>query len=257
MSRRKLTPRDLERIAGRGIRLQGLSYASHRAGASQGAISRLVSGDVPFALGLDARFSYEGLTSRIRKWFKSELQTGDPPFDERMYIETTDSALLGALLKSPPLRTAILELMEGTGGWLQISGQRCSIEAVSLSATTLPPAVALLADLLEALTDAARGAHIAPRSAPPYPDLSTRIANLQLDVSDTRFWPKALFLTSTIIDSFEDILRMDELATGQSRRLEVLRFDGCYLRGDDIARLQSLKSLRELDLGGLDSPSVE
>ncbi|WP_394833756.1 hypothetical protein LVJ94_45350 [Pendulispora rubella] len=64
---------------------------------------------------IKASFSREGLTSRVVKLFKKEVQVGDPTFDDVVYISTDTPAETAAFLKSDDVRATILQAVTDGG----------------------------------------------------------------------------------------------------------------------------------------------
>ncbi len=82
---------------------------------------------LPKSTGVQATFSFEGLTERLLKIFKKELQTGDALFDEHVHIKTDTLEATEKLLASDELR-AIVEGIVGMGGAVEIDGASVIVE---------------------------------------------------------------------------------------------------------------------------------
>ena len=82
---------------------------------------------LPKSTGVEATFSYEGMTERLVKIFKKEIQTGDPLFDEHVHIKTDTEGATEKLLQSSELR-AIVEGIVAEGGAVEIDGAKVKIE---------------------------------------------------------------------------------------------------------------------------------
>jgi hypothetical protein len=190
MSRELLGPAALGRLFDAGLRVQGLSVGVHSSGGQSGGLSRGVRGALPWDLGFTATLSREGLFSKVGKLFKRELQTGDAEFDGYVFIETESPEPLAAVLADETLRQRILETMQETQAWVKLDGSVVSLEAVSLSDTQVPRAVAHVAAVVERLAAVAAAVGSGKRREPaPYPDLSGHANLLTQGSTDTRFWP--------------------------------------------------------------------
>jgi hypothetical protein len=82
---------------------------------------------LPKSTGVEATFAYEGLTERMVKIFKKELQTGDGLFDQHVHIKTETPDQTSALLESTELR-AIIEGIVSDGGAVEIDGATVKVE---------------------------------------------------------------------------------------------------------------------------------
>lgn len=82
---------------------------------------------LPKATAIKASFSPESLTSRVRKVFKKEIQTGDGIFDDEVNIRTDTTDATVALLENVDVRAPIESLILG-GGLLEIDGTHVRIE---------------------------------------------------------------------------------------------------------------------------------
>lgn len=82
---------------------------------------------LPKSTGVEATFSFEGLTERLVKIFKKEIQTGDALFDEHVHIKTDTEDATEKLLQSSELRT-IIEGIVSEGGAVEIDGASVKIE---------------------------------------------------------------------------------------------------------------------------------
>jgi hypothetical protein len=74
-----------------------------------------------------AIFSPESLSSRFRKVFKKEIQTGDGIFDDEVNIRTDTTEATIALLESVEVRAPIESLILA-GGVVEIDGIQVKIE---------------------------------------------------------------------------------------------------------------------------------
>lgn len=72
----------------------------------------------------------EGLSKKLVKLFKGEIQTGDDDFDAKVFIETDTPELAAAWLDIPSLRSAILPLVE-SGGGVEVNGDTVALRAYS------------------------------------------------------------------------------------------------------------------------------
>ncbi len=62
---------------------------------------------LPRPTAVKATFAREGLGRKVLKLFKKELQTGDPAFDDAIYIATETAEATRALLADERVRAAI------------------------------------------------------------------------------------------------------------------------------------------------------
>lgn len=76
---------------------------------------------LPRATAVAATFSQEGIGKKLVKIFKKEMQTGDKPFDDAIYISTDTPEPTKALLSSESVRE-VIRLHVGTAGPIEISG---------------------------------------------------------------------------------------------------------------------------------------
>lgn len=67
-----------------------------------------------------ASFSREGLGSKVRKLFSSELQAGDALFDDSVFVETSDHEIVKKLLSSSGFQSAVMEVIALPAGRLDI-----------------------------------------------------------------------------------------------------------------------------------------
>lgn len=99
----------------------------------------------------------EGLSQRVVKLFKGEIQTGDADFDAKVFIATDTPELVAAWLDIDALRSVVLPLIE-SGGRVEVNG-----DAVALAAwSTDDPA-----KVLDDRTAATILAHIEAVARPP------------------------------------------------------------------------------------------
>lgn len=84
---------------------------------------------LPKPTNVQAAFTAEGLTKRLVKIFKKELQTGDGLFDEHVHINTETEEATAKLLESDELR-AIIEGIVSAGGAVEIDGAFIKVDLV-------------------------------------------------------------------------------------------------------------------------------
>jgi hypothetical protein len=82
---------------------------------------------LPKSTGVEATFSPEGFTDKLLKLFKSEIQIGDPIFDQEVHIKTDSEDATTALLQSTDLRAIIERVITG-GGAIEIDGATVKLE---------------------------------------------------------------------------------------------------------------------------------
>lgn len=70
----------------------------------------------------------EGLSKKLVKLFKGEIQTKDAAFDAAVFIDTDTPALVTAWLDIPELRGAILAVVQG-GGSVAVDGETVTLRA--------------------------------------------------------------------------------------------------------------------------------
>ncbi|MCY1053951.1 hypothetical protein [Nannocystis sp. SCPEA4] len=93
----------------------------------QFAVRKLQLPEVP---AVQASFSREGITKKIFKLFKKELQVGDGTFDDIVYVSTDTPEQTAALLTSPDVRALILHAVDG-GGAIEIDGKQVVLKIPS------------------------------------------------------------------------------------------------------------------------------
>lgn len=101
----------------------------------------------------------EGLSQRVVKLFKGELQTGDADFDAKVFIATDTPELVGPWLDIASLRSALLPLIE-SGGRVEVNG-----DIVALAAWSADDPAKVLDDRIAATILA----HIEAVARPPEP----------------------------------------------------------------------------------------
>jgi len=84
---------------------------------------------LPKSTNVQAAFTAEGLSKRLVKIFKRELQTGDALFDEHVHINTETEDETAKLLESTELR-AIIEGIVSDGGAVEVDGAFVKVELV-------------------------------------------------------------------------------------------------------------------------------
>jgi hypothetical protein len=72
----------------------------------------------------------EGLSKKLVKLFKGEIQTGDEEFDAKVFIDTDTPELAASWLDIAALRSAILPLIV-SGGRVQVTGDAVTLTAWS------------------------------------------------------------------------------------------------------------------------------
>jgi hypothetical protein len=82
---------------------------------------------LPKSTGVEATFAFEGITQRLVKIFKKEIQTGDALFDEHVHIKTDTTEATEKLLESPELRQIVEGIVSG-GGAVEIDGADVKVE---------------------------------------------------------------------------------------------------------------------------------
>lgn len=82
---------------------------------------------LPKSTEIQATFSPEGLGTKLAKFFKREIQTGDGLFDQAVHINTDTADATSALLESNELRAVIERVIAGSGA-VEIDGPVVTIE---------------------------------------------------------------------------------------------------------------------------------
>lgn len=80
----------------------------------------------PLTSGMRASFVPEGLAQKLFKLIRTEIQTGDAPFDGVVYIRTSTPDITAAFLASEEVRAAIGRIV-GLGGDVRVTGDSCAI----------------------------------------------------------------------------------------------------------------------------------
>lgn len=111
-----------------GVSRAQLQHQQHSGSVHHGELEDddALHGGLPREARLKASFSKEGLGTKLVKLFKKELQTGDPAFDDVVYVSTDTSDATAAFLSDPSLRATIAELVDSGG--VQIEGTTVSCE---------------------------------------------------------------------------------------------------------------------------------
>jgi MinD superfamily P-loop ATPase len=76
---------------------------------------------LPKATPLGAVFSRESFGKKLVKLFKSELQVGDPAFDDVVYVIAKDKETASRFLADPSARAEVARLV-GDGATIEIDG---------------------------------------------------------------------------------------------------------------------------------------
>ncbi len=97
---------------------------------------------LPRATAVAATFSQEGIGKKLVKLFKKELQTGDKPFDDAIYISTDTPEPTKALLSSDSVRE-VISLNVSTGGPIEIHGTTVKVILAGRQETEDPSVVTL------------------------------------------------------------------------------------------------------------------
>jgi hypothetical protein len=85
---------------------------------------------LPAASPLAVVFSKEGIVKKLSKIFKKELQVGDPQFDARVFIATSDEDTTRRFLENGDARRLVMEFVSD-GGTVAIEGAKLTIHAVN------------------------------------------------------------------------------------------------------------------------------
>src|SRR5262249_43917688 len=84
---------------------------------------------LPAAPAVQARFTHEGLDSKVIKVFRKEIQTGDKQFDDAVYIRTSTPEATTAFLARSEIR-GVLGPLVARGGHLEVQGNVVTGEAL-------------------------------------------------------------------------------------------------------------------------------
>jgi class 3 adenylate cyclase len=82
---------------------------------------------LPRSAAVVASFTREGLGHKLKKIVKKELQTGDPGFDDAVFITTDTPAETAALLAPPDVRAAVAAIV-AAGGAIAVDARRVTVE---------------------------------------------------------------------------------------------------------------------------------
>jgi hypothetical protein len=154
------------RLAARGIVLRERRWIEDRGEHSRQVFVLELCGGVPFRLELQAELCCEGLAHKLAKVLKREVQTGDPEFDPAVYIDTRTREAVAAVLGSPGLRAAVLELLSEDVRLILDANTAC-VSVAGTRTNRAPRAGALQRDLALVLHHLARRA--AELGLPPQP----------------------------------------------------------------------------------------
>lgn len=80
---------------------------------------------LPRDTGIQASFAQESVGKKFMKIFTSELQTGDPLFDDTVYISTRDKDATAEFLSNEARRTIISDVVS-RGGVISVQDKRVS-----------------------------------------------------------------------------------------------------------------------------------
>jgi len=106
------------------VSVEGVSIASASTAGEQWHFT------LPEPSQLKASFGKEAVLKKIVKIFSKELQVGDPAFDDKVYISTSDPEKTGHFLQNEDVRNLIAEFV-GEGGAVEIEGARVMVHAVN------------------------------------------------------------------------------------------------------------------------------
>ncbi len=95
---------------------------------AESALAGGVARTWPMASPLRVSLTPEGLSKKLVKLFKGEIQTGDDVFDAAVFIDTDTPELAAAWLDIPALRSAILPLVQ-SGGGVEVNGESVTLRA--------------------------------------------------------------------------------------------------------------------------------
>lgn len=102
---------------------------------------------LPNATPLKLSLSKEGFGRKLTKLFKKELQTGDKPFDDAIYIATDTPDQATHFLSSEPVRQAILFCVQAAGP-VEIEGNTVVLEIPAHDDSVPPEVVTIVRALL-------------------------------------------------------------------------------------------------------------
>jgi hypothetical protein len=102
---------------------------------------------LPRDTGIHATFSREGIGAKVSKLFNKELQTGDPEFDDAVFIKTKTPDVTSKLLESERVRK-VISLSVITAGAVEIDGSHVRMTLVGRRDDEDPEVVALVKALL-------------------------------------------------------------------------------------------------------------
>jgi len=146
------------KLAERGIEMASRSWSEvHGSGNTRHTVMLAeVVGRVSQPLSYAVTFSRETLTHRITKLFRSELQAGDPLFDDAIWVETRDEAAVSELLPIEAFQTAVMELV---GECAPVVIENGTLRVTTSASSTLNelPLLAPAAIILHVMDTIARG----------------------------------------------------------------------------------------------------
>lgn len=111
---------------GVAVKKRFVSSAGEEVDAATAELTELVF-TLPKSTNVEATFAFEGLTARLVKIFKKEIQTGDGLFDTHVHIKTDTTPETTKLLESSDLR-AIIEGIVSGGGAVEIDGALVKVQ---------------------------------------------------------------------------------------------------------------------------------
>jgi len=85
---------------------------------------------LPESTKLTAAFGQEGVVKKLLKFFQSELQVGDPAFDDAVFISTGDEEATERFLEDKEVRELIMDFVRD-GGSVVIEGKSVIVDLMN------------------------------------------------------------------------------------------------------------------------------
>ncbi|RLB62127.1 MAG: hypothetical protein DRI90_09775 [Deltaproteobacteria bacterium] len=234
-----------DRLDEHGLRIQDVKILGYPREGSTGGTNRDIRGAVPYDLGLTASFSRQRDASKLSKGFNEELKTGDPEFDEAVFVSTTTADRLRQALQDRGLRQAIAASVNYSGFGFTLDEHGICFNAFHMSAAERVTLRCCAAVILAHLERLARQEGLEERPGlARYPDLTTLYAAGDSTV-------RRLFITHSLLDGLTDVATLYAGQASGSKPLTGLWLEDVHLRSrslEPLAELELLTFLRIADV---------
>lgn len=235
-----------DRLAPRGLRVQDIRTLSYPREGTVGGTNREIRGAIKRNFDASAFFMREGLMARALNVGSTEMQTGDPGFDDFVYIDAKRTTTLAALLRNPELRAAIRHSLIQAEAGFTVEGNRICFLANSDSEERRARIRCCTAVVLHFIERAlSEGAIPCTEVDGRSPDLASLLEHAPTTVA-------RLFISYATIDDLRDVRALHDCQP-EDKPLTGLWVYRCAVRGS-LAELSAMRSLTFLafeDVAGL------